>query len=138
MDFGGIWNPQNWILARVGLKYIKIPDGILIRDLNPLLLGKDPLAFEMRFYELFINLRPSKGGIAAKAIAGLDCAFIDLKAKFLGISVPELFGGPTRDKVRVYWSHCGSSRIRHQDILGTPPIESWDDVYNLGKEVKRR
>ena len=118
----------------------KSPHGIegVIRDLKPLLLGKDPLAFEMRFYELFINLRPSKGGIAAKAIAGLDCAFIDLKAKFLGISVPELFGGPTRDKVRVYWSHCGSSRIRHQDILGTPPIESWDDVYNLGKEVKRR
>ena len=118
----------------------KSPHGIegVIRDLKPLLLGKDPLAFEMRFYELFINLRPSKGGIAAKAIAGLDCAFIDLKAKVLGISVPELFGGPTRDKVRVYWSHCGSSRIRHQDILGTPPIESWDDVYNLGKEVKRR
>ena len=118
----------------------KSPHGIegVIRDLKPLLLGKDPLAFEMRFYELFINLRPSKGGIAAKAIAGLDCAFIDLKAKVLGIYVPELFGGPTRDKVRVYWSHCGSSRIRHQDILGTPPIESWDDVYNLGKEVKRR
>lgn len=118
----------------------KSPHGIegVIRDLKPLLLGKDPLAFEMRFYELFINLRPSKGGIAAKAIAGLDCAFIDLKAKVLGISVPELFGGPTRDKVRVYWSHCGSSRIRHQDILGTPPIESWDDVYNLGQEVKRR
>jgi len=118
----------------------KSPHGIegVIRDLKPLLLGKDPLAFEMRFYEMYINLRPSKGGIAAKAIAGLDCAFIDLKAKFLGISVPELFGGPTRDKVRVYWSHCGSSRIRHQDILGTPPINSWDDVYNLGKEVKRR
>ena len=118
----------------------KSPHGIegVIRDLKPLLLGKDPLAFEMRFYEMYINLRPSKGGIAAKAIAGLDCAFIDLKAKFLGISVPELFGGPTRDMVRVYWSHCGSSRIRHQDILGTPPINSWDDVYNLGKEVKRR
>ena len=118
----------------------KSPHGIegVIRDLKPLLLGKDPLAFELRFYELFINLRPSKGGIAAKAIAGLDCDFIDLKAKFLGISVPELFGGRNRDKERVYWSHCGSSRIRHQDILGTPPIESWDDVYNLGKEVKRR
>ena len=118
----------------------KSPHGIegVIRELKPLLLGKDPLAFEMRFYEMYINLRPSKGGIAAKAIAGLDCAFIDLKAKFLGISVPELFGGPTRDMVRVYWSHCGSSRIRHQDILGTPPINSWDDVYNLGKEVKRR
>ena len=52
----------------------------------------------------------------------LTVLLFDLKAKVLGISVPELFGGPTRDKVRVYWSHCGSSRIRHQNILGTPPI----------------
>ena len=142
------WRPWMFVKVETDEGFIgwgecsdgRSPHGIegVIRDLKPLLIGKDPLAFEMRFYEMYINLRPSKGGIAAKAIAGLDCAFIDLKAKFLGISVPELFGGPTRDMVRVYWSHCGSSRIRHQDILGTPPINSWDDVYNLGKEVKRR
>ena len=87
---------------------------------------------------MIINTRQSRGGIAAKALAGLDCAFIDIKAKSLGISVAELFGGPTRDRVRIYWSHCGSSRIRHSDILGTPPINSWDDVTALGKEVKHR
>jgi L-alanine-DL-glutamate epimerase-like enolase superfamily enzyme len=40
--------------------------------------------------------------------------------------------------VRVYWSHCGSSRIRYSNILGTPPIETWDDVTRLGKEVKNK
>ena len=87
---------------------------------------------------MYIGTRASKGGIAAKALAGLDCAFIDIKAKSLNISVAELFGGPTREKVRVYWSHCGSSRIRHSDILGTPPIETWEDVTRVGKEVKSR
>ena len=118
----------------------KSPHGIegVIRDLKPILIGKDPCAFEMRFQEMYIGTRASKGGIAAKALAGLDCAFIDIKAKSLNISVAELFGGPTREKVRVYWSHCGSSRIRHSDILGTPSIESWDDVDSLGKEVKNR
>ena len=118
----------------------KSPHGIegVIRDLKPVLLGKDPRACEMRFNEMAINTRQSRGGVAAKALAGLDCAFIDIKAKYHGISVAELFGGPTRDKVRVYWSHCGSSRIRHADILGTPPIESWSDVTALGKEVKSR
>ena len=118
----------------------KSPHGIegVIRDLKPVLLGKDPRAFEMRFNEMAINTRQSRGGIAAKALAGLDCAFIDIKAKSLDISVAELFGGPTRDRVRVYWSHCGSSRIRHADILGTPPIETWQDVSDLGKEVKSR
>tara|TARA_B100000686_G_scaffold201502_1_gene208421 strand:- start:1559 stop:2770 length:1212 start_codon:yes stop_codon:yes gene_type:complete len=118
----------------------KLPNGIdgVIRDLKPVLIGKDPRAFEMRFTEMLINTRQSRWGVAAKALAGLDCAFIDIKAKALGISVAELFGGPTRDKVRVYWSHCGSSRIRHSDILGTPPINSWADVTALGKEVKAR
>ena len=118
----------------------KLPNGIdgVIRDLKPVLIGKDPRAFEMRFTEMLINTRQSRWGVAAKALAGLDCAFIDIKAKALGISVAELFGGPTRDKVRVYWSHCGSSRIRHSDILGTSPINSWADVTALGKEVKER
>jgi L-alanine-DL-glutamate epimerase-like enolase superfamily enzyme len=106
--------------------------------LKPVLIGKDPCAFEMRFQEMYIGTKASKGGIAAKALAGLDCAFIDIKAKSLNISVAELFGGPTRDKVRVYWSYCGSSRIRHTNILGTPPIETWDDVTRLGKEVKSK
>ena len=118
----------------------KAPHGIegVIRDMKPMLLGKDPRAFEMRFQDMYIGTRQSPGGVAAKAIAGLDCAFIDIKAKSLGISVAELFGGPTREKIRVYWSHCGSSRVRHHDILGTPPIDSWDDVTALGKEVKER
>jgi L-alanine-DL-glutamate epimerase-like enolase superfamily enzyme len=71
-------------------------------------------------------------------LAGLDCAFIDIKAKALDISAVELFGGPTRDKVRLYWSHCGSSRVRHHDLIGVPPIETWDDVTALGKEVASR
>ena len=116
------------------------PHGIegTIRDMKPLLIGQDPRAFEMRFQDMYRITRQSPGGIAAKAIAGLDCAFIDIKAKALGISVAELFGGPTRDKVRVYWSHCGSSRIRHHDILGTAPIDSWQAVTDLGHEVKAR
>ena len=90
------------------------PHGVVgtIEDLKPHVVGKDPRAFEMRFWDMIRGTRQSPGGIAAKAIAGLDCAFIDIKAKALGISVTELFGGPTRDKVRVYWSHCGTSRAR--------------------------
>ena len=63
---------------------------------------------------------------------------MDIKAKALGISVAELFGGPTRNQVRLYWSHCGSSRVRHHELLGTPPIETWADVIALGKEVVGR
>ena len=116
------------------------PHGIVgtIEDLKPLLIGADPRAFEMRFWDMIRATRQSPGGIAAKAIAGIDCALIDIKAKALGISVVELFGGPTRDNVRLYWSHCGTTRARHPDVLGTPPIRSLDDISELGREVVRK
>lgn len=116
------------------------PNGVVgtIEDLKPALIGTDPRAFEMRFWDMTRATRQSPGGIAAKAIAGLECAFVDIKAKALGISVGELFGGPTREKVRVYWSHCGTSRARNYEKIGVPPIRSWEDITNLGKEVVER
>jgi galactonate dehydratase len=109
-----------------------------IEDFKPLLIGRDPRPYEMRFWDLIRGSRQSPGGIAAKAIAGIELALIDIKAKALGISVVELFGGPTRDWVRLYWSHCGTTRIRYSDILGTPPLRTMDDVTALGREVVSR
>ena len=109
-----------------------------VRDLTPLLIGKDPRAYEMRFWDMLRGTRQSPGGIAAKAIAGVELALIDIKARALGISVVELFGGPTREQVRVYWSHCGTSRVRHYDLLNTPPLRTMDDIAALGREVVER
>ena len=115
----------------------KTPHGVVgtIQDLKPVLIGQDPRAYEMRFWDMIRGSRQSPGGIAAKAIAGLELAMIDVKAKALGISVVELFGGPTREEVRIYWSHCGTSRMRAYELIGRPPIRSMDDVAALGREV---
>ena len=106
-----------------------------IKDFTPLMIGRDPRPYEMRFWDMIRGSRQSPGGIAAKAIAGIECALVDIKAKALGISVVELFGGPTRDDVRVYWSHCGSSRARNYELIGVPPLKSMDDIAALGREV---
>ena len=67
------------------------PNGVVgtIKDLTPLLIGRDPRAYEMRFWDMIRGSRQSPGGIAAKAIAGIECALVDIKAKALGISVVE-------------------------------------------------
>ena len=113
------------------------PNGVVgtIKDFTPLMIGRDPRPYEMRFWDMIRGSRQSPGGIAAKAIAGIECALVDIKAKALGISVVELFGGPTRDDVRVYWSHCGSSRARNYELIGVPPLKSMDDIAALGREV---
>ena len=113
------------------------PNGVVgtIKDFTPLLIGRDPRPYEMLFWDMIRGSRQSPGGIAAKAIAGIECALVDIKAKALGISVVELFGGPTRDDVRVYWSHCGSSRARNYELIGVPPLRTMDDIAALGREV---
>jgi len=76
--------------------------------------------------------------VIQKAIGGIENALLDLKAKALGVPVYELFGGPTRDSVDVYWSHCGTTRARAWEVTGTKKLASYDDVTALGREVVER
>jgi L-alanine-DL-glutamate epimerase-like enolase superfamily enzyme len=109
-----------------------------VEDLKSVLLGHDPRPVEKLYWDMYRITRQSPGGIAAKAIAGIDCALWDIKAKALGVPVYELFGGPLRDQVRLYWSHCGTTRARYGHVLGTPPLRSLDDIAALGREVVSR
>ena len=109
-----------------------------VRDFSTILIGQDPRAYEARFIDMARMTRSSPGGIVARAMAGIECALVDIAARARNMSVVELLGGPTRDKVRLYWSHCGTTRVRHHEMVGTPPINSWADVTALGKEVVAR
>jgi L-alanine-DL-glutamate epimerase-like enolase superfamily enzyme len=73
--------------------------------------------------------------VIAKAIGGIENALLDLKAKALGVAVYELFGGPTRETIPLYWSHCGTTRARAWEVTRTPKLASYDDVAALGREV---
>ena len=119
----------------------KNPWGVagVVHDMKPLLIGQDPRAYEMRFGDMIRGSRQSPGGVAAKGIAGIELALIDIKARALGISVVELFGGQTREEVRVYWSHCSTSRaLYHEYLEDTAPIRTMDDIAALGREVVER
>lgn len=108
-----------------------------VKDFKPVIMDKDPRSFEMRFWDMERLAIQGWSGVRSMALAGIELALLDIKAKALGISVIELFGGPTRNSVRVYWSHCGTTRARNPQ-LGNPPIKTMDDVANLGKEVVHR
>jgi galactonate dehydratase len=116
------------------------PRGIAgcITDLEPLLIGKDPRPVERLYWDMYMATRQSPGGIIQKAIGGIENALLDIKAKSLNVPVYELFGGPVRDRVRVYWSHCGTTRARSWKIVGEPALRSLDDVARLGREVVQK
>jgi L-alanine-DL-glutamate epimerase-like enolase superfamily enzyme len=109
-----------------------------VRDLEDLLIGQDPRPVERLYWDMLRRTRQNLGGVSHKAIAGIELALWDLKAKALGVPVYELFGGPLHDRVRLYWSHCGTTRARLGHLLGTPPLRSYDDIAALGREVVQR
>ena len=37
--------------------------------------------------------------------------------KISNVSVSELLGGSLREKVELYWSHCGTSRVRASELI---------------------
>jgi galactonate dehydratase len=110
----------------------------IVEDLAPLVVGRDARAVEAIYWDLYRATRQSPGGVIQKAIGGIENALLDLKAKALGVPVYELFGGPTRDTVQVYWSHCGTTRARAWEATGTKKLASYEDVTALGREVVER
>ena len=101
--------------------------------------GMDPRAVGRISASLHAMTQLATGGLANQAIAAIENACIDVKAKALGVPVYALFGGPTRERVKLYWSHLGSFRVRHAEffekVLGRPRVKSLDDLTALGKEA---
>ena len=110
----------------------------MVDHLRPLVIGKDPMNGLQIWHDLAnYNVR-QHGGIAWKAMAGIDSALWDIRGKRLDAPVWQLLGGKIWDEIRVYWSHCGSFRARNSDALGTPPVNNTDDLRKLSEEVKAR
>src|SRR4030095_7350809 len=103
-----------------------------VHDFEPLLVGQDPRRVQRLYWDMVHASRQNLGGISHKAIAGVELALWDITAKALGVPVYALLGGPLRDRVPLYWSHCGTTRARHAELLGLPPLRTYEDIVALG------
>ena len=71
---------------------------------NPLVRGD----LQKRVYPPAGAAMQAAGGINQMAVAAIENALVDIKAKAFGVPVYEMLGGPVRDRLQLYWSHCGS------------------------------
>ena len=110
----------------------------VIESLSPLIIGRDPCAWEEVTAWLHVMTRQSRGGLNQQAIAAIENALLDIAARARGIPVYALFGGPIRRRIPVYWSHFGSYRVRNAQWLGVPPLKTRDDVARHAAEVQAR
>lgn len=109
-----------------------------IRTLMPDVIGMNPMRIELVNAVLNTKSTQSRGGVVRQAIGAIENALLDIKGKALGVPVYELFGGAVRERIPVYWSHCGSYRMRNPDLVGTPAIRRYADFTRLGEEVRAR
>jgi len=116
--------------------------GVILKLSERFLIGQDPRPVERYSAHLYAATRQAAGGVNQMAIAAIENALIDIKAKALGVPVYEMLGGPVRDRLQLYWSHCGTYRARHADRIrewcGVDPVRSLDDITALGEEVRRK
>lgn len=82
---------------------------IVYEDLRHFLIGKDALAGEVLWDQVYRSNRHSRAGIFMMAISAVDNAIWDLRGKFYGVPVWRLLGGPSREKVEMYASALGFS-----------------------------
>jgi galactonate dehydratase len=114
----------------------------LIRRFADLVKDMDPRDVGRLSASLHATTRLAPGGINHQAIAAIENACLDVKAKALNVPVHALFGGALRERLPLYWSHCGSFRVWRRDVfekqLGMKPIRTLDDVKELGREATKR
>ena len=110
----------------------------VIHGMAEALIGQDPRPVQAISSLLYVRHQQAANGINQRAMAAIENALLDIKGKNLGVPVYELFGGPVRTRLPVYWSHCGTYRVRNHLDVGTPQARTYDDIAALGQEVKAR
>ena len=91
---------------------------VINRQLKAFLIGKNPLAGEQLWDQLYRLNRHARTGHFMMAISAVDNALWDLRGKYFQAPVYQLLGGPTRERVPVYASTLGRS-VQPEDIQAT-------------------
>ena len=82
---------------------------VVYEQLRTFLIGKDALAQEKLWDQMFRSDRHSRGGSFMMAMSAIDNTLWDLRGRYFKTPVYRLLGGPTRQSVEAYASCLGYS-----------------------------
>ncbi len=77
-----------------------------VAELAPYLVGEDPRKVIHHWQAMYRHAFYRGGPILTSALSGVEQALWDITGKALGVPVYQLFGGPTRERIRLY-KHAG-------------------------------
>jgi D-galactarolactone cycloisomerase len=101
-------------VGECGARLAPLATKAVVDELRPVLLGKDPTAFDYLWDVMFAVLHSGghTKGFFVEAISGIDIACWDIVGKTAGRSVASLMGGPHRRSLRAYASSLPLSADR--------------------------
>jgi mannonate dehydratase len=118
--------------------------GYLSEHLIPCLIGRDPQQIEDIWQYLYRGAYWRRGPVTMTAIAAVDTALWDIKAKLAGLPLYQLLGGRSRTGVMVYGHANGrdisetvEEVLRHKEegflaIRAQSGVPGLDKVYGVG------
>ncbi len=100
---------------------------VVLERLAPKLIGRDPLAIEKIWADLFLEVSYSGwAGAEMRAMSAIDLALWDISGQACGRPIYQMLGGPCRDRIRVY-----NTCYDHLDFL-TQPVELARSLLDMG------
>ena len=111
----------------------------------PCLIGRDPRRIEDIWQFLYRGAYWRRGPVTMRAIAAVDVALWDIKAKVAGMPLYDLLGGRSRDGVRVYGHASGRDLAETVDQVGRylelgytavraqSGVPGLEDAYGVGR-----
>lgn len=114
----------------------------VIQDFARLAIGMDPRQFGRVSETLLATTRLAAGGVSQQAVAAIENACLDVAGKAAGLPVHTLLGGALRERVPVYWTHCGSFRAGpgprrdfYAKQLGLAPVRTLADLADVARQA---
>lgn len=95
-----------------------------IQEIEPYLIGKDPRNVVHHWQAIYRHAFYRGGPILTSALSGIDQALWDIKGKLLNVPVYELFGGPTRNRVRIYGRASNAEDMKKRKAEGYKTIKT--------------
>ena len=113
-----------------------------VEELGRYLVGRDPCNIKHTTQMAYDDYAGRRGSMEFYcALSGIEQAMWDIQGKALGVPVHALLGGAIRDRLQLYWSHCGTYRLAAESakIMGKPQLRRLEDlVAEFGNVLRSR